>query len=156
MRKRIMTPDRPNPDARGDWLDVEGLAQVELTSEDPAYPIEAAFKLEDESAWRAAGPGAQVIRLLFDAALKLRRIRLVFDEAEDARTQEFVLRWSPDGGRSYRDIVRQQYTFSPPSTSREIEDFHVDIEGVTALELTIIPDISGSNARASLTRFLLG
>jgi len=156
MRKRIITPDaQPSPDAREVWLDAEGLAQVELTSEDPTYPIEAALRPDIGSSWRAAGAGEQIIRLLFDAPLRLRHVRLVFDEAEKTRTQEFVLRWSPDGGQSYRDIVRQQYTFSPPSTSREVENFHVDIDGVTALELKINPDLSGSSVRASLTQFLL-
>jgi hypothetical protein len=66
-----------------------------------------------------------------------------------------VLRWSPDGGQPYRDIVRQQYTFSPPSTSREVEEFNVDLDGVMTLELKIIPSISGDAIRASLTQLQL-
>jgi hypothetical protein len=66
-----------------------------------------------------AGPGPQTIRLVFDKPQKLRRIWLKFEETEIKRTQEFVLRWSPDGGRSYREIVRQQWNFSPPETERE-------------------------------------
>jgi t-SNARE complex subunit (syntaxin) len=61
-----------------------------------------------------------------------------------------VLRWSKDGGRSYREILRQQYTFNPPGATREVENYIVDLDGVTALELTIVPDISGGDARASL------
>jgi hypothetical protein len=55
------------------------------------------------------------------------------------RTQEFVLRWSPDGGRTYRKIVHQQYTFSPPGTTREIEEYAADLDGVTVHELRIVP-----------------
>ena len=66
------------------------------------------------------------------------------------RTQEFVLRWSPDGGRSFRDIVRQQWNFSPPNSIREREEYQVHLSGVTVLELVIVPDISGGLARASL------
>ena len=132
------------------WLDVEPLAQAEITSEDPAHPIESALRLGTTSGWQAAAPGEQTIRLLFDAPLRLRRIRLVFQEDEDARTQEFTLGWSPDGGRAYHQIVRQQYTFSPSGTTREVEDYAVDLDGVTALELHIIPDISGGAALASL------
>jgi hypothetical protein len=66
----------------------------------------------------------------------------VFLEDQQARTQEFVLRWSPNGGQSYREIVRQQYNFSPPGMTREFEDYAVDLTGVTALELKIVPDIS--------------
>jgi len=76
----------------------------------------------------------------------------VFHEDQQARTQEFVLRWSPDGGQSYREIVRQQYNFSQPGMTREFEDYAVDLAGVTALELIIVPDISGGDARASLAQ----
>jgi hypothetical protein len=75
---------------------------------------------------------------------------LVFEETETERTQEFVLRWSPDGGSSFREIVRQQWNFNPPNTIREVEDYGVDLSGVTVLELVIVPDISRGSARASL------
>lgn len=99
--------------------------------------------------WRAAESGRQVIRLRFDRPERLTRIRLVFDETQIARTQEFVLAWSPDGGRSYQEIVRQQYVFSPPTTVREVEDYTVNLDGVTALELRITPELDGNEAVAS-------
>jgi hypothetical protein len=131
-------------------LDVEQLAQVEMTSEDPSHPIETALRLGAGPGWQAAAPGKQTIRLLFDAPLRVRQIRLVFQEEQHARTQEFVLRWSPDGGQSYQQIARQQYTFSPPGTTQEVEDYTIEVDGVTVLELQIIPDISGGAAVASL------
>jgi hypothetical protein len=151
VRKRIIRqgPQEISP-AEEHWLDVERLVQVEITSEDPAYPIESALLRGTGSGWRAARPGEQTIRLLFDEPLHLRRIRLVFHEEQRARTQEFALRWSPDGGQSYRDLVRQQYNFSPPDTTREVEDYTVDLDSVTVLELGIVPDISGGDVRASL------
>ena len=81
------------------------------------------------SGWRAAQPGEQTIRLRFDESLKLKPIRLVFHEDEQERTQEFVLRWSPDGGQSYREILRQQYNFSPPEAARELEDYDTILMG---------------------------
>jgi hypothetical protein len=126
---------------------------VEITSEDQAYPIE--FALRDRRGWRAAEPGPQVIRLLFDQPQKLSRIWLVFEETEIQRMQEFVLRWSADGGRSFREIVRQQWNFSPPGTVCETEDYTVELCDVTVLELRILPDQGGGNARASLTRLRL-
>jgi hypothetical protein len=151
MRKRIIhkAAQRVTPTDQP-WLDVEPLAQIEITSEDPAHPIEAALRPGSGSGWQAADPGEQTIRLLFDAPLRLRQIRVVFQEDELARTQEFTLGWSPDGGRSYHQVVRQQYTFSPPGTTREVEDYAVDLDGVTTLELHIIPDISGGAVPASL------
>ena len=76
----------------------------------------------------------------------------MFHEGERERTQEFFLRWSSDGGQSYREIVRQQYNFSPPDAAREVEDYDVNLDGVTALKLGIVPDISGGSARASLAQ----
>jgi hypothetical protein len=137
------------------WLDMERLAQVEITSEAAGHPIEAALLRDTGPGWQAATGGEQTMRLLFDAPMRLNRIRLVFEEERHVRTQEFALRWSPDGGQSYQQLVRQQYNFSPPATTREVEDYTVNLDRVTALELSIVPDISGGEARASLARLQL-
>jgi hypothetical protein len=92
---------------------------------------------------------------LFDEPLRIKRIRLVFHEVEQQRTQEFLLRWSSDGGSSYREIVRQHYNFGFPDNSREIEDYEVELIGLTVLEISIIPDISGGSARASIAELRL-
>ncbi len=156
MRKRIIAHGpREVAAAEPGWLDLERLAQVEITSEDVDHPIESALIPGTGSGWRAAQPAEQTIRLLFDEPLRLKRIHLVFHEGEQERTQEFVLRWSSDGGQSYREIVRQQYNLSPPETAREVEDYDVDLDGVTALELRIVPNISGGGARASLVQLRL-
>ena len=156
MRKRII--DHRPLDVKADeydWVDLERLAQVEITSEDVDHPIESALIPRMGSGWRAAQPGEQTIRLRFDEPLRIKRIRLVFHEDEQERTQEFVLRWSSDGGQSYREIVRQQYNFSPPGAARELEDYDIDLDGVTVLELRIVPDISGGSIRASLAQLRL-
>ena len=57
----------------------------------------------------------------------------MFEEEKRERTQEFVLRWSGDGGRSYREILRQQYTFSPSGSTREVEDYIVNLQGVNGV-----------------------
>ena len=137
------------------WLDLERLAQVEITSENAEHPIESALMPNRGPGWRAAQPGKQTIRLIFDQPLALERILLRFDENEARRTQEFVLRWLPEGQQSPREIVRQQYTFSPPATNQESEDYRVNLNGVTALELEIVPDISGGDAPASLAEMRL-
>ena len=141
----------PSPDDR--WLDLERIARVEVTSEDPSGPVEGALVPGGEPGWRAGGAGPQTIRLLFDEPQRVRRLDLLFVEPEATRTQEFVLRWSPDGGRSYQDVVRQQWNFSGGGSVREAEDYRVELHGVTALELLIVPDVSGGDARASLVRW---
>lgn len=157
MRKRIIAQvqrETASPDQ--DWLNVEGLMEaVEITSEDAAHPIESALLPGDVSGWRAAEPGKQTIRLFFAQPQRLRRICLKFVESVSERTQEYVLRWSPDGGQSFREIVRQQWNFSPQGATYETEDHHVELPAVTVLELSIIPDTSGENAFASLAQLRL-
>ena len=136
-----------------DWIDLESSVQAELTSEDTSHPLEGALK--PGSGWRASEPGPQTVRLLFDKPTRVKRVRLVFEEHELTRTQEFLLRWSSDGGESWREIVRQQFNFNPPQNTREFEDYNVDLDGLTALEVTISPDISGGSARASIAELRL-
>ena len=151
MRKRPITPipqDAPHLDEG--WLDLERAAVVELTSEEKEYPVEAALVAGELRGWRATDSGTQTIRLIFDQPQRLTRIALVFEETEIERTQEFVLRWSGDSGRSFREIVRQQWNFSPPNAIREVEEYQVELSNVAVLELVIVPDISRGSARASL------
>jgi hypothetical protein len=151
MRKRQISPTLPSDPPSGQaWLDLNHTALVEVTSEEKDYPIESALLGEGIRGWRAANSGTQTIRLIFDEPQKLERIWLVFEDSENTRTQEFVLRWSPDAGQSFREIVRQQWNFSPPDSVRETEDYTVELSAVTALELMIVPDKSGGAARASL------
>ena len=151
MRKRLTTTtshDAPHFDEG--WLDLDRAAIVEVTSEEKEYPVEFALVSGEVRGWRAAASGTQTIRLIFDEPQRLTRISLVFYESAKERTQEFVLRWSPDGGRSFREIVRQQWNFSRSDTIREVEEYRVELSDVTVLELVIMPDISGGAARASL------
>jgi hypothetical protein len=156
MEKRILTRESAVavPPAQG-WLDLEELATVELTSEAEGYPIESALLPAGGPGWQAVEAGEQTIRLLFRAPLRVRRIRLVFCDEEVSRTQEFVLRWSDDGGRTFREIVRQQYNFSMPESGCEKEEYEVDLPGLNVLELAIIPDIGGGHALASLAELRL-
>jgi hypothetical protein len=151
MIKRII--GRPNviqeSQSEDKWLPIEELAEVELTSEDPAFPIESAIVAGKEGrGWRAAGPGEQIIRLIFKEPTAMQRIKLQFSETQTERTQEFVLRWSNDG--PFREIVRQQWTFSPQGSTSEIEDYRVNLDQVRVIELVLKPDLHPDNAVASL------
>ena len=156
MRKSQITQVPQNAPLRDQaWMDVDRIASVEVSSEETDYPIESALLLEGKRSWRAANPGAQTIRLIFDEPQKLRRILVVFEDTENTRTQEFVLRWSPDIQYSSREIVRQQWNFNPPDSMRETEDYAVELSEVKVLELMIVPDKSGGEVRASLVSLRL-
>lgn len=157
MRKHIIRqePEQAPPAGQG-WLDLQQLARVEVTSEEEAHPVESAFTDTEAAGWRAARPGRQTIRLVFDTPQQISRIRLLFREQERARTQEFLLRWLPAGSPSYREIVRQQYNFSPGHATAQTEEYAVELHGVGALELSITPDLGGGGACASLAQLRLG
>ena len=155
MRKHIVKRERNSLPLDKPWLDLESLAQVEVSSEEAEHPIESALLPVASSGWRAAAPGQQLVRLMFDEPQNLRLIHLVFDEHEQERLQEYTLRWCSSAGQPYREIVRQQYNFSPPTTSREIEDYNVNLDSCAELELSIVPDLRGSAAHASIAEFRL-
>lgn len=155
MRKRLVPPTAERRSRGQGWLDLERAAVVEVTSEDKDYPVESAFASEGARGWRAEAPGRQTIRLIFDHPQRLRCVSLVFEEHETGRTQEFVLRWSSDGGSTFKEIVRQQWNFSPPESICEVEEYQVDLYNVNVLELVIKPDIGGGVARASLKNLRL-
>lgn len=153
MQKKIIgqstTPAKNHED---NWLDLESIARVELTSEDQAFPIENALSTDpkrNEIGWRAATPGPQTIALIFTVPTHLRRIFAHFVEHEGERTQEFVLRYS-SATQTGREIVRQQWNFNQAGAAREIEDYTVSLEGVTKLELVIDPDRGRGQSRATL------
>jgi hypothetical protein len=137
------------------WLDLDRIDSVGGTSEEPGYLIESAL-MGDSRGWRAARPGTQIVRITFDRPRTLRHIWLVFEDSENARTQEFVLRWSQGQEPWFREIVRQQWNFSPGGSVRASEDYTVHLSEVETLELIIVPDKSGGEARASLRSFRLG
>jgi len=153
MRKRMIgrrEEHRSKPEDA--WLDVESLAEVEISSEHGAHPIESALLPGRGGGWRAADPGTQTIRLLFTPPRDLHRIRLEFLEPSARRTQEYVLRWSRDGGQSFQEIVRQQWNFSPEGATSETEDYRVELPGLSVLELVVVPDIAGNAAFACLAQ----
>ena len=151
MRKTLLSPTGSSSAAPGhEWLDLEQAARVEVSSEAEGYPVEGALLKDRQGGWRASKPGVQTIRLLFDHPQTIQLIRLVFKEKEFARTQEFVLRWLPQGTSAWKDVVRQQWNFSPPTSENECEEYNVGLPSAAGLELSVRPDIRGGDTRASL------
>ena len=155
MRKTIISANigDPHPGSDEEWIDIENVARFEVTSEDPNFPLESALGEGEGPGWKAAEKGRQIIRIIFDNPRTLRRIVLEFSENKIERTQEFTLRWAVEAHGLFREIVRQQWTFSPHGSTNEIEDYQIYLENVSILELTIKPDLAPENAVATLTRW---
>ncbi len=144
------------PTPREDWLDLETLASVEVSSEDPESPIENALVPgAGAGGWRASGPGPQTILILFDPAQPVRRISLSFVERAYERQQEFTLRWTADGGQA-GEIVRQQWTFSPGGSTEEEETYSVNLAQLRTLTVAIDPDRGRNRYPATLAALRLG
>src|SRR3954465_10084338 len=152
MKKHLISRDHHQVDAHSDatWLPLIDLAEVEITSESQTHPIEGALDLAPGAGWRADAPGEQTIRVNFQRPQPVQRVRVVVEERERARTQQFVLRVADGADGRWHEVARQQFNFSPSGSTREVEDYRIDFPSVGRVELTIVPDISGGDARASL------
>jgi hypothetical protein len=62
---------------------------------------------------------------------------------------------SQDGGQTYRELMRQEYTFSPPGTTLEHEEWSIKGDAISHLQLRIKPDKGGKAGRATLTTLAL-
>jgi hypothetical protein len=158
LRKQIIRAPALTAVPTPDEIDIAAVATVLVTSETATHPVEHAFDSHrgpGGSRWVAGEPGEQTLILAFDAPQAIRRVILEVEEPEVARTQELQLALSTDGGRAYREVLRQEYNFSPPGTTFEREDWAVTAEGVTHLRLVIRPDKGGRPCRATVTSLVL-
>ena len=73
-------------------------------------------------------------------------INLEVEEPEVSRTQVLHVSVSADGGQTYQELRRQEYTFSPPGTTFEHEEWAVTVEAATHLPLVMTPDKGGQPA----------
>jgi|SRR4051794_27416729 hypothetical protein len=155
MRKSVLSEDSAEKTSKEPaWWDIDQLATVEVSSEHPDHPIEAALIPGSGSFWQAAKPGPQKVRIKFDQPQRVSRIGLLFQEAGRERTQEFVVRWLSANDSAFQEVVRQQFNFSA-SAPTEREEYTVALSGVAAVELEIVPDIRDRNAVATLARFCI-
>ncbi|HSY68056.1 MAG TPA: hypothetical protein VK813_05415 [Edaphobacter sp.] len=141
MRKSIVSPSAVAATPISDlWRELERIARVEISSEDEQFPIEHALGKKETTGWRAAATGPQLIRLHFDEPLNIKRLRLHFVDKAAERSQEFAV--YAGSGPELKEVVRQQWSFSPHGSTEEIEDYTVNLSGITTLEVRIDPDRS--------------
>ena len=154
MRKHIVHPSSIAAASPAEALPVADLATVLVTSEAADFPVEHAFddrRGPGGSRWRAAEPGEQTLTVVFDVPQILRRVILEVEEREVERTQELWVTFSEDGGRTYHELVRQEYTFSPSGATFEREEWTVSAQQVTQVQVRIKPDKGGRPSYATLT-----
>ena len=90
----------------------------------------------------------------FDQPQTISRLVYEVEETIRERTQEVRVEASDDGGRAYRQILVQEYNFSPRGATFQREEQRFDLRRITHLRFTIVPNKSGSGT-ASLTTLCL-
>ena len=158
LRKQIVPRHSSESVFLQDEISIPDVATVQVTSEDAEHPIDNAFdhnRGPGGSRWIAVGPGEQTVILLFDRPQTIRKIGVEIEELAVNRTQELALSVSSDGGRTYRELVRQEFNFSPPGTTFERELWSTSATAVTHLRLEIQPDKGGRAGRATLISLML-
>jgi hypothetical protein len=158
LRKRPLEADaQADADATGE-IDIAGGATVAYSSEDPAHPVE--HLLDGNSGpgatrWISARPDTiEHLVVEFDQPQAISRLVYEVEEAERERTQEVRVEVSEDGGRTYRQILVQEYTFSPGGATYQREEQRFNLLPVSHLRLTIVPNKNGSGT-ATLTTLRL-
>ena len=160
LRKRFLNKgDIPAAKhASGEEISIPDSATVMVTSEMSEHPIDHIFDCHRgprSTKWVAGEAGDQSVILVFDTPRNLRKVSLEIEETDVERTQELTLAISHDGGKTYREVFRQEYNFSPPGTTFEREEWAIPAEGVTHLQLVITPDKGGAPCHATLTTLAL-
>ena len=158
LRKKILPTEAPRTTRRAAEKDIAAIATVLITSEDASHPIDCVFDGQrgpGASRWIATESGEQTLILAFDSPETIRKVAVEVEEPDIHRTQEMDVAISHDGGRTYRELVRQEYNFSPPGTTLQHEEWAINAEAVSHLRLRIKPDKGGKACRATLTALAL-
>ena len=157
LRKQVLGHPATT-ETRPEEITVAAVATVLVTSEAADHPIDNVFDGErgpGGSRWVAEKPGEQAVILAFDAPQRIRKVTMEVEEETVSRTQEVALAVSYDGGQNYRELVRQEFNFSPTGTTFEREEWTVAGDPVTHLRLWIKPDKGGKKCTATLTSLAL-
>jgi hypothetical protein len=158
IRKHLMSErSAAFPESSGE-IDIAGHANLAYSSEDPNHPLEHLIDGRwgrGGTKWASARPNAtEHIVLEFDHPQRISRLVYEVEECSQTRTQEVRVEVSTDGGRTYRQVLAQDYTFSPQGATFQHEDLRLDLPAITHLSLTIVPN-KGSSGVASLTSLRL-
>jgi hypothetical protein len=158
LRKHLMSEQSSlSPEGPGE-IDIGSQATLAYSSEDPNHPLE--HLIDGHSGrggtrWASARPDAtERIVLEFDHSQRISRLVYEVEECLRERTQEVRVEVSADQGRTYRQVLAQDYTFSPQGATFQHEELRLDLPAITHLRLTIVPNKGGSGV-ATLTSLRL-
>jgi hypothetical protein len=158
MRKRLLNDPVSKCADRPGEIDLANLATFGYSSEDPDHPLEHLIDGRcgrGGTRWASARPNTtERIELEFEPAQRISCLVYEVEEYCVERTQEVRVEVSTDHGRTYHQLLAQDYTFSPEGATFQHEELQLDRRPITHLNLTIIPNKGGSGV-ATLTSLRL-
>src|ERR1700730_1233264 len=158
LRKRPLEGEAAMNSRAADEIDTAGCAAIAYSSENPAHPVEHLLDGRcgpGATRWISARPDTiEQIVVEFDRPQAISRLVYEVEEAVRERTQEVRVEISEDGGRKYRQILAQEYTFSPGGATYQREEQRLNLPQISHLRLTIVPNKNGSGI-ATLTALQL-
>ena len=160
LRKRQLEPGGARLARASDEIDIASCATIAYSSENPAHPVE--HLLDGTSGpgatrWISARPDViEQIVVEFDPLQTISRLVYQVEEAVRERTQEVRVEVSEDGGRTFRQLLVQEYTFSPRGATYQREEQRLNLHQVSHLRLTIVPNKSGSGTATLTSLHLFG
>lgn len=98
------------------WLDLDVVADVAIVAGGRRVTRAPGM-------WSADSPGEQMIEIRFHKRTPVRRLRVVSSEVKESRTQEMTIWVSLRGGERHREVLRQQFNFSPNGATEEVEEY---------------------------------
>jgi hypothetical protein len=148
VRKRLLPKEGENPAPFAGEIDIASHAVLAYTSDDPDHPIDNLIDGHygrHSTFWAGAKPDtAERIIVEFDQPQSISWIIYEVEDCACARTQEVSVEVSSDGGRTYRQMLVQEYTFSPGGATFQREVQRLNLPPISHLRLTVVPDKSGS------------
>ena len=148
VRKRLLPKEGENPATFAAEIDIASQAVLAYTSDDPDHPIDNLIDGHYGRAstfWAGAKPNTtDRIIVEFDQPQSVSWMIYEVDDCACARTQEVSVEVSSDGGRTYRQTLVQEYTFSPAGATFQREVQRLSLPPISHLRLIIVPDKHGS------------
>jgi hypothetical protein len=126
-----------------EWLDLDEVAEVSIVSGGRRMPRSSGI-------WSIDAPGEQMIEIRFHEPTSVSHLRVTSSEIDQERTQEITVWASLNRGEQHRELLRQQFNFSPNGATEEIEEYAPGLEAVSAIQLRVVPSIDGRRAVARI------
>jgi hypothetical protein len=92
-----------------------------------------------------------MIEIRFHHPTSVSRLRVVSSEVEQLRTHEMTMWASVHRGARHREVLRQQFTFSPNGATEKSKKYTLQLEDMSTIQLRIVQSIDGRPAVARVS-----